>query len=136
MWSAIPELIPTGAGPIAELPLSVRAGGRLAPFVQTLPPVARRLSARALGARARFAWLRPSWARPGELAEYVAASEEQVLVAMFHSMEIVPRASPYAADAQGVDRILGSLEELLRHCAENGIGVVGMTTAAAQLFEV
>jgi len=135
-WSADPQVIETPAGPIVELPVSVRAGSRLAPVVQVMPPLARRIVIRAVGPRAGFGWLRPSWARPGELAAFVAASTEPVLVAMFHSMEIIPGASPYASDSDDVARIVASLEELLRHCAEHDIDVAGMTAAARRSREV
>jgi hypothetical protein len=125
-----PDVVKTPAGPIVELPVSVRAGGRLARVTQALPGLARRVAGRALGDRAGFRWLRPSWAGPGDLARYVDGATERVLVAMFHSMEIVPGASPYASDAAGVARILRSTEELLRHCADRGIEMIGMTDAA------
>ncbi len=134
-WPAGPRVVDTAAGPIVELPVSVQAGGRLAPMVAALPPLARRVTTRAIGARSTFAWLRPSWARPGDLAAYAATASEEVLVAMFHSMEVVPGASPYATDRQGVERILHSLEELLRYCAGNGVRMVGMTAAATSVRE-
>ncbi len=129
-WSAGPQVIETPAGSILELPLSVRPGSRLAPVVQAMPPVAQRIAIRAIGPRAGFGWLRPSWARPGELAAFAASSKERVLVAMFHSMEIVPGASPYSSNSDDVDRIIRSLEELLRYCADHQIETVGMTEAA------
>lgn len=131
-WQVGPQVVDTPAGPIVELPVSVRPGSGLAGIVQRLPPLGRRVVGKALGRRAAFAWLRPSWARPGELAAYVAASNEPVLVAMFHSMEIVPGASPYASDASGVDRIVRSLDELLGYCQDAGIESIGMTEAAAR----
>lgn len=132
-WSPVPRVVDTPAGSIVELPVGVRAGGRLAAVTQELPALARRVAAKGLGPRASFAWLRPSWARPGELAAYVAGSTEPVLVAMLHSMEVVAGASPYAADSAGVARIVRSLEELLRHCTDHGIEMVGMTAAAARI---
>lgn len=132
-WSTGPRVVETAAGSIVELPLSIRAGGRLAPVLQELPPLARRAAGKVLGPRAGFSWLRPSWAKPGELAGYVAASSENVLVAMLHSMEVVPGASPYAIDDGTADRIVRSLEELLRHCADHHIQVVGMTAAARRV---
>jgi len=132
-WRVGPQVLQTAAGPIVELPVSVRAGSRLAGVTQRLPDLGRRIVGKALGARATFAWLRPSWARPGELAAYVAASTEPVLVAMFHSMEIVPGASPYASDDAGVERIMGLMDELLRHCRDAGIETIGMTEAAERV---
>jgi len=35
---------------------------------------------------------------------------------MFHSMELVPGASPYARTGEDVDGILRALEALLSHC--------------------
>lgn len=129
-WSSGLQTVQTRAGPILELPVSIRAGSRLAPLVAALPRRARRVAGKALGPWGTFHWLRPSWARPGDLARYVATSSEEILVAMFHSMEIVAGASPYALDEGGVGRIVRSLEELLRHCVEGGIEVLGMTDAA------
>lgn len=135
-WSNGPQQVETPAGSIVELPVSIRPGSRLAPVVQAMPPLVRRIAIRALGPRAGFGWLRPSWARPGELEDFVAASTEPVLVAMFHSMEIVPEASPYAATSDDVARIVASIEELLRYCAEHDIEMTGMTAAAQASREV
>jgi hypothetical protein len=133
-WSGTPRAVETPSGQIVELPISIMGGGRLAKCVEALPGLPRRVAARVLGPRGSFQWLRPTWAEPGELARHVSTSDQQVLVAMFHSLEVVPGASPYAADTEGVARIVASLEGLLRHCADNGIEMVGMTTAAQRLL--
>jgi len=52
---------------------------------------------------------------------------------MFHSMEFVPGASPYAADDAAVDGILRALEELLAHCSRVGIASCGLSEAADHL---
>jgi hypothetical protein len=135
-WSCAPRTIGTAYGSIVELPISIIGGGPLVRWVQALPPLPRRVATRALGRRGSFQWLRPSWAKPGELVRHVNSSDQQVLVAMFHSMEVVPGASPYAADREGVGRIVASLEELLRRCVDTGTEMVGMTTAAERCRDV
>ena len=53
-----------------------------------------------------------------------------VLNAMFHNVEVVAGASPYAKDEGGVRAILQRLDALLSFAAREGIDVVGLTDIA------
>lgn len=130
-WTAQPRVVTTPSGSLVELPVSIRPGGRPARLVPRRPELLGRLAGRLLGPSARFLWLRPSWESGQGMIDYVAAAGEEVLVLMFHSMEVVPGASPYCAEAAEVDRFLGALDQLLAYCRRAGIRFAGMTDAAA-----
>ncbi|HEV3229408.1 MAG TPA: hypothetical protein VGY97_08040 [Solirubrobacteraceae bacterium] len=130
-----PSVVRTDAGPIVELPISVRPGGVAAPTVDRLPSPVSRAARAVLGDRARYLWLRPSWESGRSLIRYVESSAETVLVLMFHSTEIIPGASPFAATVSDVGRIAAALHDLLAHCARVGIRCVGLTDAAALIRE-
>lgn len=127
-WTNGPRWIRTPSGDILELPLSVRPEAQFA--ARTPGQVARRAARRILRRPAAHRWLRPSWSTADDLVEYVRTSVESVLVCMFHSVELVPGASPYASSRRDVDRILGALEGLLAYCASSGFEFVGMTEVA------
>jgi hypothetical protein len=129
-WEPTPRWVETTAGRILELPLSIRAGGCLAAPLQRLPELGRRMGRKAFGRRAEHQWLRPSWNGAAELVGYAKASDEPVLVCMFHNIELVAGASPYADDDAGVRRILAALEGFLAHCRARGDEFVGLTAAA------
>ena len=131
-WSNDPQIIKTNAGSIVELPLSILPNSRISPYLQLLPNLIQRTAVKALGKRATFQWLRPSWAKPRDLINYLEYSTEQVLVLMFHSMEIITGASPYSVHIEDVKRIISILEELLEYCAKENINAVGMTDAATK----
>lgn len=127
-WGTGPQLVETPVGEILELPVSIRGGGALTRWLDGRPDLASRALGKALGAR--FSWLRPSWGTGADLVRYVEESDEELLVLMFHNVEVVPGASPYAADEAGVERILGALRVLFAHCQRTGIGFAGLTALA------
>jgi hypothetical protein len=129
-WSVGARRVETNGGPIIEIPVSILPGSALSPFIQHAPALIRRIVGRIGGERAGFRWLRPSWSNGERLVRYVDDSPESVLNLMFHSMEIIPGASPYASTAAEVGRILGSLDTVLQACAERGIGFGGITDVA------
>lgn len=129
-WRAGPTRVETESGGLIELPVSIRPGGRAAHWVQRMPGLSARAARLLLRDSARFLWLRPTWESADSLIDYVTHAPERIFVLMFHSMEVVPGASPYAASADECGRIVGALEGLLRHCADRGIACVGLTDAA------
>jgi hypothetical protein len=120
----------TTAGRILELPVSVRPGSPLAPFIHQVPGLPGRVIRRLLGARGDFLWLRPSWSSGDDLIRYVQQSSERFLVMMLHSMEVIPGASPYAHDEEGARRILSAMDQLFAYCAKTGIRFCTMAEAA------
>ena len=90
--------------------------------------------------RWRQRWLRPTRGTARGLIalardEIAAATPTApvVLNAMLHNVEVVPGASPYAADEPGARRILARLEALLAFAAREGVAVVGLCDVPAIL---
>jgi peptidoglycan/xylan/chitin deacetylase (PgdA/CDA1 family) len=129
-WVAEGRTVRTPAGPIVELPVSIRPGSSLAPLFRAAPRTVQAVARRATAGRSDYHWLRPSWCSGKELVQYALSSKERVLVLMMHNVELVAGASPYARDNEGVDRILGSLTELFAWCSENGFRFSTMSEAA------
>jgi hypothetical protein len=121
-----PHRVGTPRGDILEVPISVWAGSWLAAFIQKLPSSIQRSITLVLGSGVRFAWLRPSWMSGRELTRLVTDQRDRLLVMMFHSMEVIPGASPYAASIQDVRRLLNGLEFFLEHCVSNGFAFCGL----------
>ncbi len=116
-----PQWRNTRAGSILEVPVSVWPRTRVAQWAHHVPAHAERLVRGALRPIATYEWLRPSWGNARELMRCAERHTDQYLVAMFHSMELVPGASPYAQDERDVQRILSALEALLVYCQRSGI---------------
>ena len=89
-----------------------------------------------LGKRIEPRWLRPTWTDgPGlvklaqdEIAEARrnAPSRPVILNAMFHNVEVIPDASPYADSESGAVRILERLRSLLAFAKRESISVIGL----------
>jgi hypothetical protein len=131
-WSSAPRRIRTPAGAIVELPVGVQPKGILSKLPRTAKAVRRGLQVLRRGG-AFDRWLRPSWNDAAELIRYAKTSPDDVLVLMFHSMEIVPNASPYAASDADVRRIVDSMRGFFEHCRAAGIEFSGLTEAAARV---
>jgi hypothetical protein len=128
-----PHWVDAPAGRILELPVSVWPRSALALWVQALSPGMERWARRGLRSRAGFQWLRPSWGGGDELARAVDEHPDNHLVAMFHSMEVIPGASPYARDEAGVRRIVSALEQLIQRCRDRGVVFCGLSEVPAHL---
>lgn len=83
--------------------------------------------------------LEPRWLRPtrGSAASLIAVAKEEidrsgagdapvVLNAMFHNVEVIPNASPYAATEAAARAILERLGALLAFAKREGIDVIGL----------
>ena len=107
-----------GDSPLWEVPVTIRRGPG-----QRLPLVGRRLPHR---------WLRPTWGTGSDLVALAReiltspGSRPVVLNVMFHNVEIVAGASPYARDAAQADAILGRLATLLAFARDAGVRSVGL----------
>ncbi len=111
-----------GASRMLEVPVTIR------------PPRFGRLLARAIAPR----WLRPSRTNARRLvgiarAEIADARRRRsdegrpvVLNAMFHNVEVIAGASPYAATDEAARKILGRVGALLAFAAREDIRVVGL----------
>jgi hypothetical protein len=112
-----------GSAPLCEVPVTIRPS--------VLPLVG---------------WRWPRWLRPtrgsvrglvrlmrDEIADGAAGDGARpvVLNAMFHNVEVVPGASPYARSERQAGAILRRLEGMLEFAASAGIPVVGLEEAAA-----
>jgi len=109
-----------GSSPLWEVPVTIRRGRW-----QRLPVVGRHLPHR---------WLRPTWGTGWNLValarEILVASPAEsspvVLNVMFHNVEVVAGASPYAADAAAADAVLGRLADLFAFARDAGVRSVGL----------
>ncbi len=54
-----------------------------------------------------------------QTAEHYSDKKDVTLTMMFHSMEIMPGASPYAATEKDCQRILGNIEHALAYAKDN-----------------
>jgi len=132
-WTPEPKWVDTAAGRILELPLTIHAASPAAGWVQAVPEPVRRVARRALCGRGDHHWLRPSWGDPNDLVAFAERCPGPVLVCMFHSIELIAGASPYAADNVGVAQILRSIEALLVHFERREDKVLGLSTIAERL---
>jgi len=112
-----------GSSPILEVPVTIR------------PHRAQRLP--LLGALLEPRWLRPTRGTARSIVDVArdaiasarrAAPERPVILnAMFHNVEVVAGASPYAATDQAARGILGRLDALLAFAEREGIRGVGLS---------
>jgi hypothetical protein len=128
-WSTRPRWIETDAGRILELPVAIAPGSRFAPRLDRGRALRHRIGRVALGERARMIWLRPSFFAGATMVRYVQRSADCLLIAMMHSIEVIPGSSPYAQTQRDVQRIVDSLRDLFEHCHTSGIGFCGLSYA-------
>ena len=117
-----PERAAAHAGKLLEVPVTIR------PSLLAGIPVINR-------------WVEPRWLRPtrGSVARLVEVAREEinharssrpgrpvVLNCMFHNVEIVPQASPYATNEAEADAILKRLAGLLAFAEREGIRSLGL----------
>jgi hypothetical protein len=111
-----------GSASILEIPVTIRRR-----LLNSIPCIGKRVDPR---------WLRPTWSS-GEALIKLAADEiadarrtapgrPVVLNAMFHNVEIIPDASPYADSERGARAILDRLGSLLAYAQRESISVVGL----------
>jgi peptidoglycan/xylan/chitin deacetylase (PgdA/CDA1 family) len=113
-----------GTSALVEVPVTIRPH----PW-RTWPIVGRILEARPR-------WLRPTFSSERELvgtacAEIARARADRprravFLNAMFHNVEVVPGASPYASSERGCRRLLRRLAALLRFAESHAITCIGL----------
>lgn len=110
-----------GTGPVLEVPVTIR------PSALSRVPV--------LGKHVEQRWLRPTRADGDELVaiaretvadEGARGARPVVLNAMFHNVEVVAGASPYAATDAAALRIVERVGVLLEHAKREGIPCVGL----------
>lgn len=116
-----------GSSPLWEVPVTIAVSALLSwPrwMVRLLGqhPRWRERLLRALGPGARAVWLRPLRSKPDELIQVsdavirvVPDGRPAVLNMMFHSVELIPGASPYAQTETDVAALLDSIRLLAEH---------------------
>ena len=112
-----------GSASILEVPITIRRR-----VWNALPGLGRRFDPR---------WLRPTRGTAegivrvaqDEIAEARRAAPRRpvILNAMFHNVEVVPAASPYAANDEDARRILDRLRALLTFAHREGMSVIGLS---------
>lgn len=111
-----------GAEAIWEVPLTIR------PRLWHRQPLARRFLQRRL----RHRWLRPSWGSAGALIGLArevgreSTATPPIWNVMFHNVEVVAGASPYARDEDEARAILDRLAALLAFARDAGARSVGL----------
>ncbi len=123
-----------GESSILEVPVSIMAPRVLLlieRFASRSPrSLLRRVSRRMWG----VTWLRPSYSDAATMIELVEtlvvrSRSKSIVVAnmMFHSMEIVPGASPYARNERECAALLGRIESVLAFCSRAGFESVTLS---------
>lgn len=131
-WRAEPLVVPTPAGGILELPITIQAS-RFVDAASRLPwgaDVASRLVARARPHK----WLRPSRSSGRDMIRLAETLGTRYCVLMFHTVEVMPGRSPYAETRADVKRIVAALEELFMWWSDQGNAFCTMRQAAAMLL--
>jgi hypothetical protein len=118
-----------GAGGLLEVPVTIRPAA-----LARVPIVGKLIEPR---------WLRPSRGTGAALvdvardeiaeAERLQPGVPVILNAMFHNVEVIPGASPYAASEREAQAILDRLATLLAFARAEGIRVVGLSDVPALL---
>ena len=112
----------SGAGAVWEIPLTIR------PRLWHRQPLARGFLQRRL----RHRWLRPSWGSARALIGLArevgreSSAAPPIWNVMFHNVEVVAGASPYARDEEEARAILDRLAALLAFAREAGARSVGL----------
>lgn len=136
-WSTRAGWVETAAGSILELPITIRPAGRLSAVIGGWPRPLRTAATRLFGRTVGYRWLRPSWAGGEELIRFAEEpTEDEVLVMMLHSTEVIAGASPYAATEADVQRIIGAMDAFFRRWRAHGYGFCTMTDAATHIERV
>lgn len=101
----------------------------------------RRRLLKLLGLKAEKLWIRPFRGNGSELAAWSdriiegwSAKTPPIINVMFHSVELVPGASPYARDEGEVARLREGLDALLAHLSERySVESMGLSDLPARL---
>ena len=115
-----PYWVDTPRGEILELPISIAPVSKASPFVRDLPRPLHWAVSKVLGGRVGYRWLRPSFHGGKEMIDFLSRSHDQIFVMMFHSTEIVCKASPYAQTPDEVQQIVNGMEAVFKYCREQG----------------
>ena len=115
-----PERAAAHAGTLLEVPVTIRPS-----LLCGMPLIGR--------------WVEPRWLRPtrGSVARLIEVAQEEighanssgrpvVLNCMFHNVEIIPGASPYAKNEAEADAIMNRLAGLLAFAEREGISSLGL----------
>lgn len=102
-----------GSSGILEVPVSLRKA----------PLTPRELLRLVLGKPRRWVWARPGFATKSEMSKMIRESaingnEKDILVMMFHNMEVIPAASPYCGTEAEAIAHVGEIEHFIK-CAIN-----------------
>ncbi len=125
------HLLDEGDSKILEVPVSIACPA----LRKWLSPMRRRVLLRStIDFFLRTRWLRPSLQTSAQMVQVIKkildkhhVSDLITLNMMFHSMELVPNASPYARDEQECDVLLRRIETILEYCFENNFHFVTLS---------
>lgn len=86
----------------------------------------RELLRLALGKPRRWVWARPGYATKSEMSKMIRDSavkgdEKDILVMMFHNMEVIPEKSPYCGTKAEADAHVGDIEHFIKCAIRDGL---------------
>jgi hypothetical protein len=119
-WASSRDILAPGDDGLLEVPVTIQ------------PKISWLSSLRHLRTRRRLDWLRPVWSSPRRMCSLIdsiqpgAEGKPAVLNMMFHSMELIPGASPYTRTEADVRHYLESLRVVLEHCQRRGVGFASL----------
>lgn len=107
-----------------EVPVTIRKLHYFDPHkVCSLREIAREASHLIRG---KQIWMRPSYSSLFEmkyLADYIAKSDEEYLMFMIHSSELMPGGSPYYKTEDDIEELYLTLHDLFKYIAKNYEGI-------------
>ena len=125
------NLLLPGSLRLLEVPVSIYTSWPGILYNRMAPSLLKRALGRVVNRISPVSWLRPSFSNGDKMLAVVKSlqgqtKDEELFVAnmMFHSMEFVPLASPYARTEQECQFLLNRLELVFRACAEDGFEFV------------
>lgn len=65
-------------------------------------------------------WFRPFSSNISQLEYIVDNNKNDILVMMFHNMELIPNASPYVRNSEDKNNYINALETIFKHLSERG----------------
>lgn len=99
----------------------------------------REIARLSIGKRRRWIWLRPMFASKRELLKIIKTvaerkSSSDILVMMFHNMEVIPGKSPYCSTEEDATRYLDALVYFIEQAQANGIVPITLEGYARKFY--
>lgn len=94
----------------------------------------------AMGRKRRWVWARPRFAKKNEFLKMIQQTakrknESDIIVMMFHNMEIIPGKSPYCTTQEDVNSYLDDLTFFIQQALKNGLTPITLKEYADKFQE-